>query len=73
MWLEGKYGDILKQHVREYDLVICGLALKRYIHLYRFLERIGIDVRRAVEAAKDISLDRAGGVQLYDVQRGLLA
>lgn len=73
VWLEGKYCNILRQHVRENDPVICGLVLKRYIHLHRFFERIGIDVRAAVEAAKNASLYAASGAQLYDVQRGLLA
>lgn len=72
VWLEGKYSQSLRANVSQLNLVLCGLALRRYSHLHYAFQRIGIDVQAAAEAAKDVAFDSVTATAPGDVQRGIL-
>lgn len=72
VWLEGRFSTSLALHVHEYDIHLCGLALKRYPHLRYSFSRIGIDVEAAEEAAKGVDMrSLVDSNAPYTVQRGL--
>lgn len=69
--LAGKYENIIKPRVGQLNLVYVGLALKRYVELGILFEKLGIDVKAAKEAVKNIGQLPPPGPG--DVQKGLLA
>ena len=71
-WLEGRFRQMLQEQRQTLNLVSIGLAARRYPHLTWVFQRIGIDMKKAEQAAAPHSLERTNFGYPGDVQRGAL-
>jgi hypothetical protein len=72
-WLEARYGQAIQARRQELNLQYVGLALKRYPELGLLLNRIGIDINVARNAAINLDPNNLPRPAPGDVQEGLLA
>lgn len=71
-WLADRYASIIQARKEELNLEYIGLAVKRYLELELLFERLGIDLVKARDAARDLDPSRLPAPAPGDVQRGLL-
>ncbi|KAH8883277.1 hypothetical protein GQ53DRAFT_732457 [Thozetella sp. PMI_491] len=70
--LAGAYEAIIKHRAQELNLEYVGLAIKRYLILERLFEKLGVDVKAAKLAAKNLDPNKLPAPAIGDVQKGLL-
>jgi len=71
-WLEGKYGNILRQHRDEINIGYIGLALKRSPELESCFKRIGVDVEGTRKRVAGVDLSKLPAPAKGDVLKGIL-
>ncbi|KAG6011312.1 hypothetical protein E4U43_008399 [Claviceps pusilla] len=70
--LVDKFPTALKSRAHELNLESVGLSLKRYPELHLLYQRLGVDIEKAEQAAKDLDPENLPVIAPGDVQRGLL-
>ncbi|PYI22900.1 hypothetical protein BO86DRAFT_212039 [Aspergillus japonicus CBS 114.51] len=71
-WLADRFGNLIQARQGGLNVQYIGLALKRYPELELLFGRIGVDLARAKDAARDLDPARLPAPAPGDVQRGLL-
>ncbi|KAG8631689.1 hypothetical protein KVT40_000829 [Elsinoe batatas] len=57
LFLEGRYGEILRAQNRHFNRLYVGIALRRYSHLEASFRRLDLDVEASRQVAKDVEIE----------------
>ncbi|KAH9894527.1 ser/Thr protein phosphatase [Xylariomycetidae sp. FL2044] len=71
-FLAGRFESLIKPRVGELNLRYVGLAIKRYVELELLFGRLGVDLKKAKAAARDLDPYNLPPPAPGDIHRGLL-